>query len=112
MQTAAPSWQNQIIATRTSCGRIFLLLGLRKETCPHCRYGIHFDTTWGSPQGEIHRISWCKSCFNAECAHEQLRGKQRAHWKHLVQLASREPILNCWSSARPAIEDLEHRGLI
>jgi len=105
-------WQEQVVATRTSGGQIFLLLSVRKTPCDNCRYGVHFDTTWGSPAGEIHRISWCGSCFNAECAHAELDERQHRSWQALVRLASAQPVLPCWNSARPAIEDLERRGLV
>lgn len=105
-------WQRQVVATRTMRGQVYVLLSIHKTTCDACRYGVHFDTLWGSTGGDACRVTWCGSCFNADCAWVELDEDTRARWQGLVQRASAQPALPCWNAARPAIEDLERRGLV
>ena len=105
-------WQRHVVATRTPSGQVFVLLGIRKCTCEHCRYGVHFDTVWGSTAGEGVRLAWCASCFNADYGPTELDEGLRGFWRRLVREFSDEPAHHCWNGARPAIEDLERRGLV
>lgn len=89
-----------------------LLLGVRKEECSCCGYGTRIDTLWASAEGEANRISWCQSCFNAECDAVELSERQRRACRALVRKVVLDPPARTWSCARPAIEDLEARGLV
>lgn len=104
-------WQGSVVAARTSAGQVALLLELRKFACDNCRYGVHFDTVWGSISGEAHRITWCSSCFNADCARVEVAETVREHCAEVVGQVREQPEA-LWSGARPAIEDLERRGLV
>jgi hypothetical protein len=103
-------WQEQVVATRTRLGQVYLLLDVRKTPCPNCGYGVHVETTWGSTTGDANRLTWCSSCFNAHCEGAELSEGQQHLWQSLVQgLPER---LDYWAGARPAIEELERRGLV
>lgn len=105
-------WQQHVVATRTRTGHVFVLLGVRKSTCEVCRYGEHFETTWGSTTGEANRITWCRSCFNAECTGAELEDHLQPFWDQRVSDLSGKQSPDYWNGARPAIDDLERRGLI
>ena len=62
--------------------------------------------------GEMRRIIWCTTCFNADCdPTEPDEGAYRA-WNRLVQRMNQEPNLTCWNGAKAAIEELERQALI
>jgi hypothetical protein len=105
-------WQGHVVATRSHRGQVYVLLSVRKTTCDICRYGVRFDTRWGSASGEVQRIEWCTSCFNAESGVTDTDEQLEFRRQRLVQRASSSPPEQCWTSARPAIEDLERRGLV
>ena len=105
-------YQQYVVATKTRTGLVYVLLGVRKTTCERCRYGVYVDTLWGSTDGDLNRITWCSSCFNAECDHLDMDEGLYDSWRRLVELVEAEPFPDYWSGARPAIEDLERRGLV
>jgi hypothetical protein len=107
-----PSWRDRPVATRTLAGAVYVLLDLRKAPCDICRYGERFDTTWGSAAGDANHITWCRSCFNAEFDRAELDERLEPEWRRRVERAVADPTLHCWSGARPAVEDLERRGLV
>ena len=104
-------WRRHVVATRNR-GGIQVLLGIRKSRCEICGHGIHFDTLWGSSIGEGQRITWCGSCFNAECSRAEIDETARHQCRDLVESIDSQPPATYWSCARPAIEDLERRGLV
>jgi hypothetical protein len=105
-------WKQHLIATRTANGQIYLLVAIEKSACENCHYGTRVVTVWGSPSGEMQRIVWCTSCFNADC--DPTDADEAAHhtWIELVQRLNRERELTCWNGAKAAVEALEHRALI
>ena len=105
-------WQHDVVATRSPSGQVYLLLAVRKCTCEHCRYGVHFDTLWGSTTGEGLRLAWCGSCFNADYGPADLDEGLQGFWHGLVRRFDDGHVEHCWNAARPAIEDLERRGLV
>lgn len=105
-------WKQQVIATRTARGQVFLLLAVRKTECEICRYGVRFETTWASTTGDVNRLAWCRSCFNADCAAAELDEGLRRHWRGVMLRAALQPPLDYWTGARSAIDDLERRGLV
>ena len=104
-------WQHGVVATRNRAG-VCVLLGIRKRRCDCCEYGIEVETLWGSTLGEAHLISWCASCFSAECEQAELDEGQRSACRALVERIALQPPATYWCSARPAVEDLERRGLV
>jgi hypothetical protein len=106
-----PDWQAQVVATKTPAGPVYVLIDLEKASCEDCRYGIRFDTVWASGAGEGMRMAWCESCFNAHTERVELDEPHRA----LAQVAHQSvppSEVHCWNGARPAVEDLERRGLL
>jgi hypothetical protein len=111
MAAERSEWQHQVVVTRNRAGDC-VLLAIRKTECEECGYGVEFDTLWGSTLGEAHRITWCASCFNALCERVELDEGQRSACYALVKHIAAHPPATYWCSARPAVEDLERRGLV
>jgi hypothetical protein len=109
IQTA---WTQTVVATRSPAGKVFLLLTLRKAACEACRFGVRFDTTWAARCGETVRITWCRSCFNADCEPAELDRRLRPVLRRMAARLDAEPGVRAWEGARPAVEDLERRGLV
>lgn len=105
-------WQQQVVLTRDWDGSLFLLARIRKLTCDFCGYGIRFETTWCSTRGEVNEIVWCNRCFNAEMHPREMDDSLRARWIVLMRRLPERSEEHAWSCIRPAIEDLERRGLL
>lgn len=106
------AWRDQVVATKTSRGHVHLLLSIRKVTCEDCGIGIRFETLWCSPVDEPHRLSWCSTCFDAFRVDLELCDELKQRSTALLDHHTRGLDVPYWSSARPAIEDLEKRGLL
>ena len=96
----------------TATGQLLLLLAVRKSACDICRYGVRFETTWATAARQVSRITWCASCFNAECEPVEWEESLRPAWSAAFHRAAAEPPARCWAGARAAVEDLERRGLV
>jgi len=106
------AWQNHVVATRTLSGQVLYLVEVRKKECETCRYGTEVITTWSNAAGEMQRITWCTSCFNADCLPTEPDDRMQERMRRLTTYFRREDTLPCWNGAKPAIEDLERRGLV
>src|SRR5438270_12013012 len=106
------AWQEQIVATRTLSGQVLYLVEVRKQECDSCRYGTVVITTWSTASGETQRITWCTSCFNADCLPTEPDARMQARLRRLTQRLAGADSLTYWNGAKPAIEDLERRGLV
>ena len=104
-------WQECVVATRTRLGHVYVLLGVRKTLCDNCGSGVHVETVWGSTTGDVNRLTWCRSCFNAEFERAEPDADQELLRQSLVEKLTGEEI-DYWPGARPALDDLERRGLI
>ena len=106
-------FQRELVALRTATGQVLLLLAVSKSDCEICRYGVRFETTWSSAARQVSRISWCSSCFNAECEPEDWDKSLRPIWSAAFRRARADKAaLHYWTGARAAVEDLERRGVL
>lgn len=108
----ADAWKEYVVTTKTLSGALLYLVGVRKEACELCRYGTRVLTTWSTAAGESQLIYWCTSCFNADCFPIELDEAEAERLKRIAAPSCSQPHLGSWHGARPAIEDLERRGLI
>jgi hypothetical protein len=108
----ADAWRELVVTTKTISGQVLILVDVRKEECEICRYGTRVLTTWSTPSGETQLIYWCTSCFNADCfpIEPDEGAENRLH--DLTEQVCSDHLAKSWNGARPAIEDLERRGLI
>ena len=111
-RAAASSWRSRVIATRFRGGLVSFLLRVKKSTCRRCRYGTHFETVWGTQAGEAHRLTWCQSCFNADCIEVDLPKQLHEIWQDTVSRVDDPGALTFHSGARSAVEALEQQGLV
>jgi hypothetical protein len=106
------AWQEHVVATRTLAGQVLYLVEVRKQECESCRYGTEVITAWSTASGETQRMSWCTSCFNATCLPTEPDERMQERMRRLRHKLSREESPRPWNGAKPAIEDLERRGLV
>jgi hypothetical protein len=108
----ADAWKEYIVTTKTLTGEILFLVSVRKEECELCRYGTRVLTTWSTHSGETQLIYWCTSCFNADCFPIELDESAARRLDEVSGHVRPEDLRNSWNGAKPAIEDLERRGLV
>jgi hypothetical protein len=108
----ADAWKEYVVTTKTLAGQLLFLVSVRKEECELCRYGTRVVTIWSTSGGETQLIYWCTSCFNADCFPYELDDPGARGLKALREPVSGQPRIESANGARPAIEDLERRGLI
>jgi hypothetical protein len=108
----ADAWKEYIVTTKTLTGEILILLSVRKEECELCRYGTRVLTTWTTRAGETQLIYWCTSCFNADCFPIDPDESSEERLGEVAGRVEPEHLRHSWNGARPAIEDLERRGLV
>jgi hypothetical protein len=106
------AWQEHVVATRTLSGQVLFLVEVRKLECETCRYGTQVISTWSTASGETQRMTWCTSCFNADCLPTEPDERMRARLSRLTRRITGADSLTYWNGAKPAIEDLERRGLV
>lgn len=114
METASPDlpWLREPVQLRLLTGSYRYLLDVRRERCPHCTTGTRVFSLWVCGRGRGEAVSWCGHCFNAVCEKADLDSglKQRFH---LIRAAlDRGDAPRTWAAIRPALEDLERRGLL
>jgi hypothetical protein len=105
----ADAWREYIVTTKTLTGQVLYLASVRKEECELCRYGTRVITIWRTKAGETQLIYWCTSCFNADCFPIEPDDPVATDLRPVPEVSSPA---ESWNGARPAIEDLERRGLI
>lgn len=105
----ADAWREHVVTTKTLTGQVLYLSSVRKEECELCRYGTRVITIWRTRAGEAQLIYWCSSCFNADCFPIE---PDDAEANELRPIPEHGAPIESWNGARPAIEDLERRGLV
>jgi hypothetical protein len=102
-------WLRQPVRVRPSSGGCRYLVRVQHEACVYCRTGTRIVSTWVCELGDAEAVAWCGHCFNATCdpvpADDDLRARLA-----IARGAADQSAL--WSAARPALEDLERRGLL
>ncbi len=93
-------------------GRARYLLAARRVECGHCRTGTRFSSVWASASRQAEVVEWCGHCFNAVCEVLPLDPEHRERLSAVLTALSEGTISRKWSAARPALEDLERRGLL
>lgn len=106
------AWRDHLIATRTMAGQIYLLLSIEKHACENCSSGTQITTIWGSPSGDMQKVVWCTTCFNADCDPTDPDESAYRTWNRMVERLNGERHLICWNGAKAAIEEMERRALI
>jgi hypothetical protein len=105
-------WKESVVAMRPERGLRRFLMAVRKEACPACGSGVRTVSIWSTLQELAEEVAWCAHCFNATCRRVPLEPAERQRC-HSLRVAVRDnPAATCWKAVRPALEDLERRGLL
>jgi hypothetical protein len=102
-------WLRQAVRVRPSAGGCRYLVRVRFEPCTCCSTGTRVVSTWVCELGNAEAVAWCSHCFNATC--DPVPADDDLHARLAVARAAADHSV-LWSAARPALEDLERRGLL
>jgi hypothetical protein len=61
--------------------------------------------------GKAEEVAWCGHCFNATCHGVILDEEHRRRYRVVRVAVAEGRVSEPWPAARPAVEDLERRGL-
>jgi hypothetical protein len=110
-ETSDLPWLREPVRLLAS-GQTRYLLDVRRERCPHCATGTRVTSLWVCGKGKGESVAWCGHCFNAVCRSAPLNAPLRDRFR-LMQTQLEQPGSGVvWPAARPALEDLERRGLL
>ena len=105
-------WKSEVIAIRPRRGQPRFLVSVRKETSPYCASGVRTLSVWSTLSGTIEEVAWCAHCFNATCGAAALDPDAHYRLATLRRDLADQPLPRYWDAVRPALEDLERRGLL
>lgn len=105
-------WQQEIVAIRHRRGHPRYLITVVREPCPKCATGTRTRSTWATLTGVGEEVAWCAHCFNATCRPADLGPEDHERLLDLRASVGARPNPRLWEAVRPALEDLERRGLL
>jgi hypothetical protein len=105
-------WMDEVVQLRPPSGRVRYLLYVRREPCDDCGTGVRMISVWGTSKGRGEVVAWCGHCFNAICEPIGLAEEYQERFDHVRAAASRTKSGQMWPAVRPALEDLERRGVL
>jgi hypothetical protein len=105
-------WMPEAIRLQPRACRVRYLVELQREQCIYCASGTRTVTIWATLTGRGEQVAWCAHCFNAECDHVELEVTHEQRFAQMAALAAQGKVSPRWEAARPAVADLERRGLI
>lgn len=106
------AWRSELTVMRPRKGRLRFLVSIEREGCPECGCGIRTRTIWVTMKGTAEEVSWCEHCFNAECAPVQLAETAAERYQEIRGAIVADAAPRVWDAVRPAVRDLERRGLL
>lgn len=105
-------WLNEIVSVRARRGLPRYLIAVHKERCPACPTGTLTRSVWVTLSGVGEEVCWCAHCFNATCRSVDLCSEHMERLASLRAAVGHPPPPPRWDAVRPALEDLERRGLL
>ena len=105
-------WLREPVQLRLLSGHRRVLIDVRREPCRDCGTGVRFTSVWACTRGRGEVVSWCGHCFNAICEAARLDGGQLERFQRVRGSLARGQSCRTWPAVRPALEDLERRGLL
>lgn len=112
MSQPSPELSPEVVSVRLPSGRLRYLYEAYHEACGDCHTGTRTVSVWVSARGNGESIAWCRHCFNATCQPTRLGAQHRSRWAAVIEAASAGPLTPPYPAVRPALEDLERRGLL
>ncbi len=111
MEDVCPDgWLREVVRLKPPAGQVRFLLRVQRRRCEFCASGTRTVSLWATHPRRGERVEWCGHCFNAECEPVALDAEQRHRYQALRAEATRGARL--WPAVRPALEDLERRGVL
>jgi hypothetical protein len=111
-ESSGDRWVDEVVQLRPRRGGVRYLLRVKRERCLHCPSGVRTVSIWVTPQGRGEAVAWCGHCFNATCDSFPLDDEHRERFDAIREALSAGQASSQWNAARPALEDLERRGLL
>jgi hypothetical protein len=105
-------WFQEAVQLRLPSGRHQYLIQAKRERCEHCARGVRTVSLWAASRGRGELVAWCAHCFNATCETVRLEEEHCARLQAARAAVSCGKVSKAWTAARPALEDLERRGLL
>jgi hypothetical protein len=105
-------WIEEPIQVRPTTGRIRYLILVQRDRCCYCDTGTRTISIWATSQGRAEAVAWCGHCFNATCEPVTLDEEHRRRYEAVRAAVAQGKVSPPWAAARPALEDLERRGLL
>lgn len=105
-------WLNEAVLLHLPSGGARYLLQVQHEACQHCTTGTRVVSIWASVRGRCEAVAWCGHCFNAICEPVPADDERRRRFQLVQAAVSEGRVSPAWRAARPAVEDLQNRGLI
>lgn len=111
MSQSSPEPSPEVVTVRLPSGRLRYLFEAYHEECRDCHTGTRTVSVWFSARGNGESIAWCRHCFNATCRPTRLGAEHRPQLAAVVAAAANTHSAP-FPAVRPALEDLERRGLL
>jgi hypothetical protein len=105
-------WVSEAVQLRPNSGRTRYLIDVQRQKCVHCGTGVRVSTLWATAQGRGEEVAWCGHCFNAICEPAPLDDAHRTRHQRVLAAVKQGRVSPVWRAVRPALEDLERRGLL
>ena len=109
---SSESWIQEVVRLRPLTGRIRYLVHVHRERCGNCSTGTRTVSIWAATRGKGETITWCSHCFDATCETIVLAEEHQDRYQTALSVEAREGASQPWTAVRPAVEDLERRGLL
>jgi hypothetical protein len=105
-------WLTEAVLLQLPSGGLRYLIQVHQEPCTHCSTGTRVVSIWASIRGRCESVTWCGHCFNAVCEWVPADDERRRRFQLVQAAISDGRVSPVWRAARPAVEDLQNRGLI
>ncbi len=105
-------WMQEAVRFRPLSGTTRYLVQVRREPCAECPRGTRTVSIWVTARGQAEQLEWCHHCFNATCEPVPLDEEHRSRYAIVRAAVSEGRVSPPWQAARPALDDLERRGLL
>jgi hypothetical protein len=102
----------EAVRLRPPSGHTRYLINAQRDPCGYCGTGTRTTSVWATARGKGELVAWCGHCFNATCEPVALDEEHRQQFQAVRTAVSEGNVSPPWKAARPALEDLERRGLL
>lgn len=105
-------WTKEAVQLQLPSGRMRYLVHVTRERCTDCGTGVRTVSVWATRAGHAEAVAWCGHCFNAICEPVDMGDDLRPRHAAVCEAIETGRVSRRWPAVRPALEDLERRGLL